>query len=268
MFRAGFLYNLLMDKDITERFIEINKRFVEDKERLSKFPPEAVRMYEQFADGVCFCGKKLTVKDFVKTGSGADWLFECGHKITFIGIGESENKNSPHGDKHYKSELQTNRQSRVDVQTTGQKQGKEESELVVVKLLCHLYKKELQNFFQPETDSHIDVIGKDDKGNEIHFQVTQLYDQNFWHDLNKNGKASVEIKEKVITLIENAINRKFNYPKDLREDLVLVIDSGVGVLPTDIDTSSFNNLAKESNFKEIWLVGRTKDLTIKLYPCE
>lgn len=257
-----------MDKDITDRFIEINKKFLADKESLLKFSPKAIKMYEQFANGMCFCGKKLTVKNFIKTGSGADWLFECGHKITVIGLKESGNKNSSHGDKHYKSELKFDRQSRLDVQTTGQKQGKEESELAVVKLLCHFYKKELQNFSQPETDSHIDVIGEDSEGNEIHFQVTQLYDQNFWHHLNKYGKASIEIKEKVTALIENAVNRKFNYPKDLREDLVLVIDSGVGILPADIDKSSFSNLVTESNFKEIWLVGRTKDLTFKLYPSE
>ncbi len=255
-----------MDKQLTDRFIEINKKFVDDKEKLSKFPPDAVKVYKQFARGICFCGEKLIVHSFTKTGSGADWLFVCGHKITFIGLGESKNNNSPHGDKHYKSELQSGNQSKVNVQAVGQRQGKEESELVVVKLLCHMYKKSLQNFSQPETDSHIDVVGKDSAGNETYFQVTQLYDQGFWYDLNKNEKASIKIKEKVVNLIESAINRKLNYPKELREKLILVIDSGVGLLESDIEKNSFNKILAESNFKEVWIVGRTEHLTIKLYP--
>ncbi|OGH58655.1 MAG: hypothetical protein A2725_03075 [Candidatus Magasanikbacteria bacterium RIFCSPHIGHO2_01_FULL_33_34] len=255
-----------MTKDATEKFIEINKKFVNNKERLLKFPPRAVRMYEQFAQGRCFCGEKLIVNSFVKTGSGADWLFECGHKITAIDLKETEKQNPSHGDKHYRSELVNNKQGKVRVQTTGEKQGKEESELAVVKLLCHMYKKDLQEFSQPETYSHIDVIGEDDAGNKLYFQVTQLYDQNFWYNLGKNKKASVELEDRVTMLIEYAINRKLNYPKDLRKNLVLVIDSGVGILKTDIDTSHFSNLVTESNFSEIWLVGRTGDLTIKLYP--
>jgi hypothetical protein len=264
MFRAGFLYNLLMTKDITERFIEINKRFVGDKERLSKFPPKAVEMYEQFAKGMCFCGEELIVKSFTKTGSGADWLFKCGHKLTAISLEETNSQNSPHGDKHYRSELESGRQSEVNVQSAGEKQGKEESELAVVKLLCHMHKKDLQQFSQPETDSHIDVIGEDGEGNKIFFQVTQLYDQEFWHKLGKHEKASIELKNKATQLIEGAINRKLNYPKDLRKNLVLVIDSGVGLLKVDIDAGYFRDMRAKSYFSEIWLVGRTAGLTIKL----
>ena len=257
-----------MIKDITKNFIEINKRFVQDKENLSKFPREAILMYEQFAQGECFCGKKLIVRSFTKSGGGADWLFKCGHKITAISLEEAKSSKSPHGDKHYSSELESNKQSEVSVKTTGDRQGKEASELAAVKLLCHMYKKDLQEFSQPETDSHIDVIGEDGLGNKIYFQVTQLYDQNFWHQLGKNEKASIELKNKATSLVETAISRKLNYPKDLREALVLVIDSGVGVLEKDIDITHLSNFLTGSNFKEIWLVGRTKNLTVKLHPSD
>ncbi len=266
MFRASFVYNLLVEQDITKRFIEINKKFVQDKERLLKFPPKAAQMYEQFAQGRCFCGKKLIVESLTKTGSGADWLFKCGHKLTAIGLQESGNKNPPYGDRHYRSELKSDKQTRVEVQTTGQKEGKEESELAVVKLLCHMHKKNLQKFFKPETDSHIDVIGEDARGDKTCFQVTQLYDQNFWHQLSKEGKASIELGDKLTQLIKNAVKRKLKYSKDLREGLVLVIDSGAGVLKKDINVNYFRDMVTKSNFNEIWLTGRTKNLTTRLYP--
>ncbi|MES2985851.1 MAG: hypothetical protein V4686_01840 [Patescibacteria group bacterium] len=255
-----------MDKNITQRFVDQNKRFVDDKERISKFPPKAVLMYKQFAQGKCFCGKNLIVNSFVKTGSGADWIFECGHKLTIISLEEAKNKKIPHGDKLYESQLELGKQNKVNVRTGGKKQGKEETELAVVKLLCHMYKKDLQNFSQPEVDSHIDVIGEDGLGNKVYFQVTQLYDQKFWHDLGKHEKASVELKDKVTVLIESAIKRKLNYPKELREGLILVIDSGAGIGEADIDIDIFSNLITESNFSEIWLVGRTENLTVKLFP--
>jgi hypothetical protein len=254
-----------MDKEFTRKFIEMNEQFVHDKERISKFPPKAVAIYMQFANGRCFCGKKIFVTNFIKTGAGAEWIFLCGHKLTAISLKENKNKNTP-GDVHYRSELVLNRQSEVNVQMSGERQNKEESEYSVVKLLCHMHKNNLQKFSQPETDSPIDVIGEDSKGNKEFFQVTKLYNQNFWHQLGKHEKASIELKNNVTVLIKEAINRKLTYPLEIRKSLVLVIDCGVGLLKTDVDLTEINSISIQSGFKEIWLVGKSIELTYKLHP--
>ena len=254
-----------MDKEITHRFIEMNKRFVHDKERISNFPPKAIEMYEKFAEGRCFCGKKIFVSNLIKTGGGTDWIFQCGHKLTVIGLGEVGQSSVP-GDRFYRSELAVVKQSEVKAQASGERPKKEESELAVVKLLCHMYKKHLHKFILPETDSHIDVIGEDSDGTKEYFQVTQLYDSTFWHQLGKGGESSIVLRERATALIIDAINRKMTYPQELRNELILVIDSGVGIQQPDITIDKIEILKRKELFKEIWLVGRMKNFTLRLYP--
>lgn len=79
---------------------------------------------------------------------------------------------------------------------------------------------------QPE-GSDVDVIGRSENrlGAE-YFQVTVLYDQEFWKAVNTKGAADVELTlEEVVRLIEKAVSKKrTHYPVEQRQNTILLID--------------------------------------------
>ncbi len=124
---------------------------------------------------------------------------------------------------------------------------------------------------QPE-DSDVDVIGRsENRPGAEHFQVTVLYDQEFWKAVNTKGAADVELTlEEVVRLIEKAVSKKMtHYPVGQRQNTILLIDLVPGGMLPQFAAHARHVLGgpmKEAAFKETWLVGSTADHVFQLWP--
>lgn len=99
------------------------------------------------------------------------------------------------------------------------------------------------------------------------FQVTKLYNKDFWHRLYKNNAVEY-CTNALCDLVSGAIDRKSHWDKNAANNIILLIDSwpGVNLKFVDMTSPSLLTMAGKSNFKEIWIVGVTKDSVCRLWP--
>jgi hypothetical protein len=128
----------------------------------------------------------------------------------------------------------------------------------------------LSSFEKVEQRSDIDVIGRSPDGAIVEkFQVTRLWDSNFWRSLKDGGAADIELSaEDLSKLVLDALERKRGkYSLQQRMALILLIDTTPeGILPSLIPgiLSYLADKSTTSAFKEVWLVGRDQDKTYKM----
>ena len=249
--------------DKTRRFTEAAKKTIGIIER-QYADEKLINGYKRWAEGKCHtCDEPLEIASFTKTGSGARWQFKCGHALHVISLEESIKLEE--GYEVSKMGFGANGEQSTSARLAGVNMSKENRELAVVKLLCNYEKPELANFENDIQDSPVDVIGKDSAGQSNFFQVTKLYDKSFWRELGKN-KSAEKILVDISALIENAITRKTSYDREVKGELILVIDTWPGVMPELAGRAMNLPVLTSSGFKEIWLAGSLPETTFKLYP--
>jgi hypothetical protein len=128
-----------------------------------------------------------------------------------------------------------------------------------------LFEKQLQG-------SDIDVVARSEDGKRAEqFQITVLYDQNFWEDVNTKKAADVDLtREDVVSLIQKAVDKKKNrYPLAQRQRAILLIDLVPGGMLRQFAAHArqvLRSLLQDAAFRETWLVGSTADQLFQLWP--
>lgn len=223
-------------------------------------------MFIPFSKGRCFaCGERLRLIDTIKSGSGIEYQFECGHVIIVTGLPEV--KNGSHG--HSYSRVGTNKEGIHDVhiRRRGTNTGKDEDEITVAKTFSHNFFPEFTNFEKDIQSSSVDVIAQSDKGHEVElFQITKLSDETFWAELSRNNQVT-KVMPEITLLVEKAIQKKLKYESKDRKKIILLIDARPGVMKCIADEikTKLTSLAETAGFKQIWLVGSIKNLTHQIY---
>lgn len=224
------------------------------------------KVYSDWANGYCgLCKKKLEVIDFHKTGSGAEHILRCGHKLTVISL-KDEAENLKMGSSYSSIGIEQSGKLDIHVEMSGSEVSKEVQEISVTKLFCHYMYPKFDSFRNDEQDSPIDVIAEARSGaDKEYFQVTKLNDSDFWKKLNTNKKVDVVMFE-IENLVKNAIERKALFDKHIKQKIILLIDARPGVIPSvgkEIK-DNLSDLLENSGFKEIWLAGSTLEITYRL----
>lgn len=150
--------------------------------------------------------------------------------------------------------------------------GKDADEVEVAEKFCTLARNGLTRFLKPRQASEIDVVGvSEDKTRRENFQVTVLFDGNFWKSLNARGAGDVQLDgPEVIELVRRAVMRKKEkYPLAIRQTTVLLVDTApAGLVNGFVHDVRWvlATLLREAEFKEIWLVGSTVEQVFRIWP--
>ncbi len=253
-----------MDK--TLRFIEAIKQTLKVMEINGDTNSPIYKVYSDWANGRCgLCNKNLEVIEFSKTGSGAEYILRCGHRLTAISL-EDEVDHLSEGSSYSRLGVADAGKLDIYVEHSGTDANKEAQEISVTKLFCHYIYPELNVFMNDKQDSPYDVIAKI-KGTDRRefFQVTKLNDRDFWKKLNSSRKIDTVLGD-IEGLVTNAINRKINFDPNEKSKIILLIDATPGVVDSigkEIQ-SKLIQLLQSAGFKEIWLVGATKEIIFRL----
>lgn len=252
--------------DRTSRFIEATKQTIKVMARNGDTDSPTYKVYSDWANGWCgLCNKKLEVLEFRKTGSGAEYILKCGHRLTVISL-EDEVSSLPEGSSYSRVGLQESGSLDIHVEHSGTDSNKEAQEISVTKLFCHYMHPEFDIFRNDKQYSPYDVIAEISSTHEKKFfQITKLNDKNFWKKLNSDRKVDAVLAD-IEGLVRDAINRKINFDTNEKQKIILLIDARPGVIDSigkEIQ-SGLVNLLQNAGFKEIWLAGATKEITFKL----
>lgn len=124
---------------------------------------------------------------------------------------------------------------------------------------------------QPQ-GSDVDVVVRAEVGTtEENFQITVLYDPEFWRSVNTKGTTDVELTcDGVIRLIETAVSKKKNhYPLAQRQRVILLIDlvpggmlaewarEARGALASLLEEAAFNEVPFEGEGRHGMTTGAT-----------
>jgi len=208
------------------------------------------------------CGALLEIVSIERTSNGVKRVFKCGHSHTAISLEEASNIGE--GISYSKLEMVDGKQ-KVGATVDGTRMPKEIREIAVVKLLCHHFKPHLEKFSNDIQDSPVDVIAENSSGLIENFQVTKLYDEQFWRDLSKEKTADRVLPE-IESLVGDAIKRKVNFDKGSKTNIILAIDAWPGVMRELAEKMASLPVVRSSNFKEIWIAGSIPEMTFKIYP--
>jgi len=125
-----------------------------------------------------------------------------------------------------------------------------------------------------KVEDDADVIARTPGGVKVEFQVTVLWDEDFWRWLNTTGATQDGYKssDEMNSLILKAIERKSSKytPSRLRVLNLLIDTNPVPVIPT-VAVSARKALRprlSETGFNSIWLVGAERQHTYQLWPIE
>jgi hypothetical protein len=244
----------------TSRFIKSAKSILQSIKE-GRTSSNWLDMYEPFSRGRCFvCGERLYVRDILKTGSGIEYEFRCGHGLTIITLDEAQSGGE--GYSNSKVGINLSGEHEVKIDKGGSDPGKESDELAVAKLFSHYIKPQLEIFTHDVEASPYDVVAKAKNGGATeYFQITRLQDNQFWSKLNKTNQVSAALP-RIEELVRNAVLRKAKYSPTEKSKITLLIDARPGVME-EISTQvkiSLETLLKASGFKEIWLTGSAREL--------
>ncbi|WKZ25005.1 MAG: hypothetical protein QY321_01065 [Patescibacteria group bacterium] len=224
---------------------------------------EYIEALSAWAQGKCRCGEKLVIENIVKSEDTTSYEFVCGHKFitkslsdTFVlsdslrvgSLGEDEEGNQ-----------------KISARQSGKITRKQVSEINVAKKFASSERKYLVTFVNDIENSLVDVIATAEDGSRgEYYQITKLYDKDFWQKLNTLGAVDL-ITNALVPLIETAIRRKNDYDPKEKNNLILLIDAWPGILNKYASAAKTNLsfLLREANFKEVWLIGQT---TFRLWP--
>lgn len=249
-------------KEKTLFFINLLKSLLKKGPKNGKFDETWIKLLEEYSSGKCPCGDILEVVSFQKTGSGARWSFKCGHSYNVISLAETVNLKTGYSAAALRK-LDDNSQ-KVSARIGGNEMKKENREIAVVKSLCNYYKPSLTKFYSDEQDSPIDVIAEG-TGELENFQVTRLYDKNFWNELYTSNQIDLIVSE-MDNLLKNSIKRKEIFDQISKAQINLVIDAWPGVLPGLAEIISKIEIVRKSGFKEVWIAGLTAEMTYRIFP--
>lgn len=154
---------------------------------------------------------------------------------------------------------------KVQTRISGKVPKSQFQEILVCRKLATFYKPWLVKFRQDVQDSPVDVEGSSIDGSQKEcFQVTRLYPPNFWEDLNLNQRKDLEIEDTTLW-VQFALERKMKFPLHERKKITLLIEAWPGILLHTFSSLSLANALKEADFKEVWIVGSTREMTFQLY---
>jgi hypothetical protein len=244
----------------TYKFIKKSQNLVRLIEE-GKVSKHFLDMHKPFSEGLCFaCRKKLKVIKIIKTGSGIEYKFQCGHSLNIISLEEIKDGGS--GFSNSRVGINSEGMHDVKIIRGGTKSSKIEDEMSVAKMFCHQHRPELSIFKNDIENSPYDIIGES-KNKTIfeYFQITKLENQNFWKELSEKNIVDT-ILPNIEELVKNAIERKMKYSQEERNRIILLIDASPGVMKEI--ASQIKTKIANSKFKEIWLVGKTAELTHRI----
>lgn len=249
----------------TTKFIKIAKKLVISIKN-GKGSQEFLDFYIDFAKGRCFvCKERLYVDDFIKSGSGVEYKFRCGHKLVMAGFPEIEDKSSG---RSY-SRIGSNEEGSHDVYSRreGIKYNQDSDEIILAKSFCHSFYPELSIFVKDIQSSSIDIIGKTEDGKEIYsFQITKIDNGEYWKDVYQKGNLS-RVMPEISKDVSNSILKKMKYALEDRNRIILLVDIRPGVVldVARVIKTQIAGILNEADFKEVWLVGTTDLLTHRIY---
>lgn len=250
-------------KKATDLFVNASRSALQRLPKDGTVDKKWIEMLEMWSNNKCFCGKSLEIISIKKTENGMTRFFKCGHAHTAISLKETVKL----GEGFSASSLgqMPNGEQKISVRISGAQISKENGEIAVVKTLCHYFRSHLKTFVNDKQDSPIDVIAKDESGNQEYFQVTKLYDESFWRELS-NQKRVDRIIPEITSLIKNAIERKKNFDTKSKESIILLIDAWPGAIEDFAKEVANLPILSLAKFKEVWIVGSVPETTFKIYP--
>ncbi len=250
-------------------FVNSSKKTLQRLQDKGNCDENFLKIYRSWSDGICFnCGKKINITSLEKTGSGLRRRFGCCGCTVDIILLEETRQFEQHPYESYRYSRIGINQGNVQVKIKGDQLKKTSEEISVVKIFCHCFYQNLSVFYKDIDNSPIDIKGESEDGSEVeYFQVTKLDSPSFWQDLKKNGVAKRNSKE-IHNLIQKAINRKINFDKNIKHNIILLIDASPGIMKNHANNikKQLELIFKKSEFKEIWLVGSNCELSYRLFP--
>ncbi len=260
-----------------EQFDEIVTAYTQDaKDRLIAYikgerrieGEDYLRHLQRKASGHCSnCETPSSIKSIEKIENGRRISFECGHGDIALNFKENVALKDAFRlatvgavAENFGHLLQ-----KVSARIGGFKSPKESEEKNVVMRLCKKAKSNLNHFENDVQDSATDIIASN--GSEIEcFQVTKLYEEQFWKKLMASGHVDF-ITKSILKLIEESVLRKSKYDKEETKKLILVIDTWPGIHHKYLEQihNQGRSLFAESGYKEIWLVGETDEMIRQIF---
>lgn len=257
----------------TERFIETAK---EDLKRHFANPwldPTALQQRLARLEGKCgACGKALSVTEAERGEHFAAFKFAGGHTV-FL----EEGQESISIDIDFAGAavgITPDGKQSIQAGTSGEKQGIKEQEMEVTRRFASWFRPELTKFHKErkngkdEEDSPVDIIGESaDRTCRELFQLTRLYGTDFWRTLNTTSTADL-LTGGIVSLVEQAIERKIHFDPKQKRQIILLIDVWPGVAAKFVAQikAQLAELLNTCGFKEVWLVGLTKEQSFRLWP--
>lgn len=121
-----------------------------------------------------------------------------------------------------------------------------------------------------EENSDIDVYGRSNNGQIVeNFQITSLWNNEFWKELSDNKATDQELNSKEIANLILVVMKKKGekYTLSRRKTIILLIDTNpASVIPELVDgiKNCLGTQVSDFGFKGVWLVGTDKEHTFKL----
>lgn len=161
---------------------------------------------------------------------------------------------------------------KIAARRVGWKASQEVDEVDTARRFSSSTGREWTIFEKQPQGSDVDVIGTlESRTREEKFQVTVLYDPEFWRSVNTRGTTNIELTcDDAIRLMEKAVTRKGNhYPLSQRQGVILLVDLVPGGMLAEFARETrvaLASLLEVAAFKEVWVVGSTRDQVFQLWP--
>jgi len=214
-------------------------------------------------EGKCSaCGNDKLVM-YNECGNQQRYTFSCGHSLLCVFIEEKINISESYSMSSFGIEKG---KQKISARVIGKRMKKENEEIIVAKRFCKFDDRQLETFYNDIEKSPIDVIGENKEVREF-FQVTKLYSKDFWYQLNRDKEVDF-LTDALVCLVDEAIKRKNCYDAAEKRKIVLLIDTWPGISSYFVEKACKELLETimKSEFKEIWLIGSTKESSFCIWP--
>ncbi len=230
-------------------------------------PKDALLPWDIMATGRCaICKRKINIQNIFGPRTRTI-KFSCGHGMSLSQVSD-QSYDKPNGKftvRH--SMVSDGGKPAVEQKQYGSRVESQNEEVGVVitfvKEVCPEYSEVKKN---PEQGSVVDVVAsKKDLSDSKSFQVTKLFDREFFRALNSKGEVSIE--PDIPALIKGAISRKQNFDAREKKKTILIIDSSPGISVNTISKTQkldLEALANQSGYSEVWMVGLFQGSILKL----
>ncbi len=148
-------------------------------------------------------------------------------------------------------------------------ENRNEDEINVAQRFSIISQNGLVKFQKQQQNSDVDVLGFSDDHRVVEkFQITRLYDKQFWTELHEGATDRELTLKDLCEMVLEAIKRKEEkYSLQQRKDIVLLIDTNPAGIVSTLVPLIINNLGtrvENAGFRDIWLVGVTNDQLFQL----